>query len=156
VEVRFEGSFRDDVPHGVGTTITATIDCAAAAGRPAGTEIASSAEVTYDVGVHDSRKSEAVGEGARVAYRRIVVRPPDDRYRSDADGGGGGGGGGTGTTGGVAPPRPPPPSSSSWERSCYRLINGRDAGMKVADGYAAWIVQCMGVDFPGPPSSASL
>ena len=152
VEVRFEGSFRDDVPHGVGTTITATIDCVAA-GRPAKTEIAS-AEVTYDVGVHDSRKSEAVGEGARVAYRRIIVRPPDDRYRSDADGGGGGDGGGTGTTGGVAPPQPPS-SSSSWERSCYRLINGRDAGMKVADGYAAWIVQCMGVDFPGPPSSAS-
>ena len=167
VEVRFEGSFRDDAPHGVGATITTTVDRVApsAGGRPARTEVASPATVvvTYDVGVHDSRKSGAVGEGARVAYRRIV-RPPDDGFchRPDAYGGGGGGGG-TGTTGGVAPPPPPPSSSSSWsssssssssswERSCYRLINGGDAGMKVADGYAAWIVQCMGVDFPGPPS----
>jgi len=141
VEVRFEGSFRDDVPHGVGTTITSTID-RPAAGRPARTVIAS-AEVTYDVGVHDSRKAEAVGEGARVAYRH---RRTDDCYRSDADGGGSGG-----TTRGAAAQSPSSSSSSSWERSCYRLINGRDVGMKVADEYAAWIVQCMGADFPGPP-----
>lgn len=43
--------------------------------------------------------------------------------------------------------------SSSLEMTCFRLSGGENANMKVAPGYAAWMVQCMGMEFPEPPKS---
>mmetsp|Transcript_39433 Transcript_39433/g.94845 ORF Transcript_39433/g.94845 Transcript_39433/m.94845 type:complete len:305 (-) Transcript_39433:413-1327(-) len=39
---------------------------------------------------------------------------------------------------------------STLEKSCYRLHNGESTTMKVAPDYAAWMVGCMGLDFPSP------
>jgi hypothetical protein len=125
VEVRYEGSFRDDVPHGVGMTITTTVDHAS-------TPEIMSVEVAYDVGVHDMRRTSTVGEGVRVIYRSPSTM---DRLID---------GGRTMTT------------TAKWEMSCYRLMHGCDTNLRVADGYAAWIVQCMGATFPGPPPSDAI
>jgi hypothetical protein len=141
IEVKYVGSFRNDVPHGVGTTITRTVDyranndltpCDIREGgwqqqQPHPPEIRS-VEVTYDIGVHDTSRNAAVGEGVRVVYRS---RATIDRL---IDGG-----------------RTINTTAATWEKSCYRLMNGRDANLSVADEYAAWIVQCMGAAFPGPP-----
>lgn len=36
------------------------------------------------------------------------------------------------------------------EKTCYRLQNGVNTNLKVAPDYAAWMVQCIGVEFPHP------
>ncbi|KAL3817788.1 hypothetical protein ACHAXA_005821 [Cyclostephanos tholiformis] len=132
IEVRYVGSFRNDVPHGVGTTITRTTDyypndATRGQERQIPPEIRS-VVVTHDVGVHDSSRNEAVGEGVRVVY---TSRATIDRL---IDGG-----------------RTIKTTAATWEKSCYRLMHGRDVNLRVADEYAAWIVQCMGATFPGPP-----
>jgi hypothetical protein len=156
IEASYVGSFRNDVPHGVGTTITRTVDYRAN-GHPMPWDVRGadwaqrrhhqdhhqqqrqqqhrshppgvrSVMVTYDIGVHDASRNGAVGEGVRIAYRSVST------IERLIDGG-----------------RTINTTAATWEKSCYRLMYGRDANMKVADEYAAWIVQCMGATFPGPP-----
>lgn len=45
---------------------------------------------------------------------------------------------------------------STLEKTCYRLISGENTNVKVAPDYAAWIVQCMGLEFPYPASFGGL
>ena len=40
---------------------------------------------------------------------------------------------------------------STLELTCFRLCNGNDTNVRVANDYAKWMVQCMGSKFPGPP-----
>ena len=40
---------------------------------------------------------------------------------------------------------------STLELTCFRLCNGNDTNVRVANDYAKWMVQCMGAQFPGPP-----
>ena len=40
---------------------------------------------------------------------------------------------------------------STLELTCFRLCNGNNTNVRVANDYAKWIVQCMGAQFPGPP-----
>lgn len=42
---------------------------------------------------------------------------------------------------------------STLEETCYRLSGGESTNMKVAHEYAAWILQCLGMEFPKPPAS---
>ncbi|KAL9189125.1 hypothetical protein ACHAXT_011615 [Thalassiosira profunda] len=42
---------------------------------------------------------------------------------------------------------------STLEKKCFRLTNGEDTKLQVADEYAGWILQCMGVDPPVPSST---
>lgn len=68
IEKTFEGSFRADVPHGVGTFVTKTVDTAPQAVTSAPPDVRST-EVVYDVGVHNSHENgRAVGEGVRIIY----------------------------------------------------------------------------------------
>lgn len=39
---------------------------------------------------------------------------------------------------------------STLEKTCFRLNNGENTNMKVAAGYATWMLQAMNVDFPVP------
>jgi len=65
VEKSFVGTFKQDVPTGVGMYITKTVDCApqVLGGHPLDIRYM---EVVYDVGMH---KNVAVGEGIRVIYQ---------------------------------------------------------------------------------------
>lgn len=114
VEKSFEGTFKDDVPHGHGMIITKTVDCAPQVLGPMPVDVRFM-EVTYDAGMHTGN---AVGEGVRIVYT-------------------------TTKCGG----------RSSLEMSCFRLMNGEKTNMLVAPGYATWMLQCMNLEFPSPPST---
>ena len=89
-------------------------------------DIVRSIEIVYDIGVHVSTRNEAVGEGVRVVYRS-AIDPIEHRAAIDADG------------------------QILWEKSWFRLFNGRETSVRVSEEYAAWIVQCMGAVYPGIP-----
>ena len=119
-EVMHTGSFRSNVPHGVGSMIIRTIDYVPTV------DTVRSIEIVYDIGVHVSTRNEAVGEGVRVVYRS-AIDPIEHRAAINADG------------------------QILWEKSWFRLFNGRLTTVRVSECYAAWIVQCMGTVYPGLP-----
>ncbi|KAL7530759.1 hypothetical protein ACHAWF_003500 [Thalassiosira exigua] len=116
IEKSFVGSFRDDMPHGVGMFVTKTVDCApqVLGSKPLDVRFM---EVVYDVGVHKGPSGKAVGEGMRIIYTATYAK-----------------------------------GKSSLEETCYRLYGGEVTSTKVAHGYAAWMLQCMDLDYPVPPS----
>lgn len=85
-----------------------------------------SIEIVYDIGVHVSTRNDSVGEGVRVVYRS-AIDPIEHRAAVNADG------------------------QILWEKSWFRLFNGRVTSVRVSEEYAAWIVQCMETVYPGLP-----
>jgi len=68
IERSFQGSFKNDMPHGKGLVVTKTVDSApqALGSTPIDVRLM---EVVYDVGMHSSeRHGKAVGEGVRIIY----------------------------------------------------------------------------------------
>eukprot|EP00579_Thalassiosira_antarctica_P001276 CAMPEP_0201867498 /NCGR_PEP_ID=MMETSP0902-20130614/1699_1 /ASSEMBLY_ACC=CAM_ASM_000551 /TAXON_ID=420261 /ORGANISM="Thalassiosira antarctica, Strain CCMP982" /LENGTH=320 /DNA_ID=CAMNT_0048392653 /DNA_START=375 /DNA_END=1337 /DNA_ORIENTATION=+ len=115
IETSFEGSFKNDVPTGVGMIITKTVDCAPQALGSTPVDVRFM-EVMYDVGMHNEEvEGKAVGEGVRIIYTTTNI---DGR--------------------------------STLEKNCFRLNSGENTNMRVAAGYAAWMLQAMNVDFPVP------
>ena len=125
IEKSIMGTFKNDMPSGPGMIITKTTDCAPQVLGSSPVDIRFM-EVLYDVGMHRQADGNAVGEGVRIIY---TTRNSVDEIN----------GGGRRT--------------STLEKTCFRLINGVTTNVNVADSYAAWILQCMGVDSPVPPSS---
>jgi hypothetical protein len=122
IEVIHTGSFRSNVPHGVGTTTIRTIDYV-----PTNVDAIRSIEIVYDIGVYVSTRNEAVGEGVRVVYRS-AIDPIEHRAAINVDG------------------------QVLWEKSWFRLFNGQVTTVRVSEEYAAWIVQCMEAVYPGLPA----
>ena len=115
VEKSFEGYFSSDMPHGVGTIITKTVDCAPRVLGLTPVDIRFT-EVVYDFGMHKKQADgKAVGEGVRIIYTTTNV---DNR--------------------------------NTLEKNCFRLYHGENTNVRVAPGYAAWMLQCMNIDFPAP------
>jgi len=44
-------------------------------------------------------------------------------------------------------------SSSTLEQVCFRLMDGNSTNLQVAPSYARWMLQCMNLQFPSPPTS---
>lgn len=47
-------------------------------------------------------------------------------------------------------------SSSALEQVCFRLMDGNSTNLQVAPSYARWMLQCMNLQFPSPPSTTSM